>query len=182
MKRITGEDLFSHIESANIGLVNLSFKGQVLPHQGFGFLVPSAEEHIMEEVLGVVFDSSAFPHQCSPQYTRLTMMSGGHLYGKHWSSHHDEAGFLIERAQKVCRDVLGITAAPVHSIEKRLLQAIPQYRVGHKSTVDALTQAIGHKFHGRLRMVGSWKSGVAINQCIYAAKQLVESMDAQKTF
>ena len=64
--------------------MNLCFAGDVLPVDGFGYLVPTWEK---SNVLGVVFDSCAFPRQgatnanadCS-NTTRLTVMIGGHQF------------------------------------------------------------------------------------------------------
>jgi oxygen-dependent protoporphyrinogen oxidase len=41
-------------------VVNLVYQGNVLPTNGFGYLVPDQED---EAILGVVFDSCVFPSQ-----------------------------------------------------------------------------------------------------------------------
>ena len=45
------------IPSVSVAVVNLEFKGKVLPMEGFGFLVPSCES---KDILGVVFDSCVY--------------------------------------------------------------------------------------------------------------------------
>ena len=60
------------IESVTVAVVNLEYEGNVLPMQGFGYLVPSSEPL---DILGVIFDSCAFPQNDRPNgnSTRLTV-------------------------------------------------------------------------------------------------------------
>ena len=60
------------ITSVSVAVVNLEYEGDVLPVEGFGFLVPSREPL---DVLGVIFDSCAFPQNDRPGggTTRLTV-------------------------------------------------------------------------------------------------------------
>ncbi|GCB77331.1 hypothetical protein scyTo_0021091 [Scyliorhinus torazame] len=64
------------IASVSVAVVNLEYKGLVLPVWGFGHLIPS---HESSEILGVVYDSCSFPQQdqVGPPTTRLTVMMGG---------------------------------------------------------------------------------------------------------
>lgn len=52
-----GEEL-EGIPFVNVGVVNLEFEGDVLPVNGFGFLVPPNQNL---DILGVIFDSCCFP-------------------------------------------------------------------------------------------------------------------------
>ena len=51
-------DELSNIHTTTVGVVNLEYEGSVVPVEGFGYLVPSSDE---TQVLGVIFDSCAFP-------------------------------------------------------------------------------------------------------------------------
>ncbi len=67
--------LLNEMQSVSVAVVNVGYKQPVLSLKGFGYLIPSREK---EPVLGVVWDSSAFPQQnASPQETRLTVMIRG---------------------------------------------------------------------------------------------------------
>ena len=48
------------METVDVGVVNVAYAERCLPLVGFGYLVPSWEP---SDVLGVIFDSSAFPEQ-----------------------------------------------------------------------------------------------------------------------
>jgi len=53
------------VAAVDVAVVNLNYDRRVMPFEGFGYLVPSWEP---SDVLGVIFDSSAFPGQsrCVP--------------------------------------------------------------------------------------------------------------------
>ncbi|XP_059001917.1 protoporphyrinogen oxidase isoform X3 [Mustela lutreola] len=58
------------ITAVSVAVVNLQYRGARLPVQGFGHLVPSSED---PGVLGIVYDSIAFPEQDgSPPGLRVT--------------------------------------------------------------------------------------------------------------
>nr|XP_058165978.1 protoporphyrinogen oxidase isoform X4 [Dasypus novemcinctus] len=59
------------IAAVSVAVVNLQYRGARLPVQGFGHLVPSSED---PGVLGIVYDSVAFPEQDgSPPGLRVTV-------------------------------------------------------------------------------------------------------------
>ncbi|KAG8507777.1 Protoporphyrinogen oxidase [Galemys pyrenaicus] len=64
----------STITAVSVAVVNLQYRGARLPVQGFGHLVPSSED---PGVLGIVYDSVAFPEQDgSPPGLRVTVSEG----------------------------------------------------------------------------------------------------------
>ena len=66
--------LLSSIPFVNVALVNIQYRGKVLDHQGFGFLVPSSQP---DPILGCIYDSCTFPQG---NRTLLTVMMGGAWY------------------------------------------------------------------------------------------------------
>ena len=50
--------LLSQVPFVDVAVVNIQFKGKVLDHQGFGFLVPSSQP---EPILGCIYDTCTFP-------------------------------------------------------------------------------------------------------------------------
>ena len=65
-------NMLRQIVAVTVGVVAVEYEGSQPHPQGFGFLYPSCES---EKVLGVIFDSSTFPHadsKGSPS-TRLTV-------------------------------------------------------------------------------------------------------------
>ena len=61
-----------NIQATTVGVVNLEYEGNVVPVEGFGFLVPSSDS---VQVLGIIFDSCAFPENDRPgvKTTRITV-------------------------------------------------------------------------------------------------------------
>jgi len=146
-------DLLSAIPMKTLSVVNLGFHQSVLHHHGFGYLIPSSEG---EKVLGVVWDSSAFPTQNQhPDQTRLTVMM--HEYD-------EEAMHLALRRH------LGITQAPDYVSHNLMQQAIPQYTVGHSQRLAEIRDRLPTNFH----MVGNSFEGVSVNDCILQAINLRE--------
>ena len=62
----------ANIQAVTVAVVNLEYEGNVVPVDGFGFLVPSSDSI---QVLGIIFDSCAFPenNRLGGATTRLTV-------------------------------------------------------------------------------------------------------------
>lgn len=50
--------LLEEIPFVSVAVVNIEFRGRILDHQGFGFLVPSSQS---DPILGCIYDSCTFP-------------------------------------------------------------------------------------------------------------------------
>lgn len=152
---------------ASVAIANLGWEQHVLPHEGFGYLVPFSEQ---QKILGVVFDSSVFPEQNSGnKQTRLTVMMGGM---RHSEMINESPCKLQDNALHALKRHLGITAPPdaIHVTLAR--NAIPQYEVGHHERLVRIVQGINKTFPSRLTLLGSAWHGVAVNDCIAEAKRL----------
>ena len=150
-------------QNTSVSVVNLGYRKNVLPKQGFGYLIPSQEK---EEILGVVWDSSAFPEQNrNSEETRLTVMIGG----AHMQHFHDysESDF-IQMSLRAISKHLGIQKHPDSSAIKLAPDSIPQYQVGHFNQIRAL-EPLTPK---RLTLLGTSFYGVAVNDCIAKAYQV----------
>lgn len=144
------------IPFASVAVCTLGYQQRVNPYPGFGYLVPSREQ---QEILGVVFDSSAFPfHNRHPEETRMTVMLDP-----------------LDRSQKACLEVairavnrhLGIEKKPDFSRCLFAKQAIAQYPVGFPRLLRRLEQSV-QEFPG-LSFLGTSFHGISVNQAISAA-------------
>lgn len=149
------EDL-KQIPFASVAVCTLGYKQPVNRYPGFGYLVPSKEK---QDILGVVFDSSAFPfHNRHPNETRLTVML-------------DPKG----RSQVECLKIairtvnrhLGIEKEPDVAQCTMANQAIAQYPVGFETMRKKMTQS-AREFPG-LSFLGTSFQGISVNQAISAA-------------
>jgi len=147
-------ELLSSIPINSLTVAHVGFHSSVLKHQGFGYLIPSSEG---EDVLGVVWDSSAFPTQNqSLDQTRMTvMMDSG-----------DKKTVL-----SALRRHLGISKTPDYLKIFNLKQAIPQYTVGHSQRLATIRNVLPRNFH----ILGNSYEGISVNDCILQAQKLVQA-------
>lgn len=145
---------------ASVVVVNLGYKNDRLPINGFGYLVPSNEN---SPILGCVWDSSIFPsHNRTPNQTRLTVMMGG--------MHHPEViamsdKELIEAALKGVHQQMGVFKEPDVIQLKRVTQSIPQFEVGYNEWKIKMLEE-GKNFSPLLTISGNAISGVSVHDCI----------------
>ena len=155
--------------------------GLPLGLSGFGYLIPRTIPFAQnpERALGVIFDSDISPtlHTTVPADvlgTRLTVMLGGHWWDG-WTSFPNES-----EAQEMARNVLarhlGITEEPAAMATTLQQNCIPQYTVGHAGRMTLAHQGLQETFDGRLRVAGSWFSGVGVNDCLRAAWDVAQGL------
>lgn len=152
---------------ASVAVVSMGWNGSVLKHEGFGYLVPSSQK---QELLGVVFDSSAFALQNGSRgKTRLTAMIGGMHHPQMEGYGHEE---IEKKALEAIGRHLGIHSKPDVVRVSLARHAIPQYSVGHiekfKEMENNLMQASGSRIH----LLGSAWRGVAVNDCVFEARKM----------
>lgn len=141
-------------------MVNLGYHHAVLKKKGLGYLVGSKED---QDVLGVTFDSMAFPQfNKTAQETRLTVM----LKDSKLSD-----GEARDLALKAVRKHLGIKHLPTVSSVMRAPQVFPQMHVGHEQFIQNLEQSLRQKYP-HLYLVGNYLYGVGVNDCIERASSV----------
>ncbi|KAJ0402128.1 hypothetical protein P43SY_000443 [Pythium insidiosum] len=157
-------ELLRSIRFVSMGTVHLGYHDAVLKSDGFGYLVPSCEK---ERVLGVVYDSNAFPSQnvTTPQ-TRLSVMCGGAHFP---AIEHITTSELEALARDAVQRHLHIDAAPDFVRSVVLRNCIPQYHVGFHRTVAALDTQLGR--HG-LRLGGNSLFGIGLADAVTRSRQL----------
>jgi oxygen-dependent protoporphyrinogen oxidase len=162
-------NLLSSIANASIAVVGLGYKKKLLIPKGFGYLIPSKEK---EEILGMVWDSCAFPQQSlHPSETRLTVMLGGTRMSDF--SQKKESDFL-SGALKAISNHLQIHAVP-DAVDIHLAQnAIPQYLVGHEQKKVLIGKYL-QELSPHLQLLGSAFNGVSVNDCIAQAYSMAYS-------
>lgn len=160
--------VLNKIPSSSLAIVNIGYKSKQLPKEGFGYLIPSKEK---QKLLGVVWDSSAFPQQNqSALETRLTAMLGGsHMTDFDSFSPQQFRSFAMTGLQKQ----LGIFTPPDITAVKIARQAIPQYIVGHGSIVKEIEEKLT-ELPAKVSLLGNGFYGISVNDCIHHAKLTAE--------
>ncbi|XP_017201224.2 protoporphyrinogen oxidase isoform X2 [Oryctolagus cuniculus] len=166
--------VLSTITAVSVAVVNLQYRGAHLPVQGFGHLVPSSED---PGVLGIVYDSVAFPEQDgSPPGLRVTVMLGGS-----WLQTLEASGRVLpqelfqQQAQEAAATQLGLKEPPSHCLVHLLKNCIPQYTVGHWQKLESAMQFLAAQ-RLPLTLAGASYEGVAVNDCIESGRQAAASV------
>lgn len=165
--------LFADIPAVTVMVVNLYFSNpSLLPVRGFGYLLPRSLpfEQNPERALGVVFDSDATVGQDDIPGTKVTVMLGGHWWDE-WKAYPDEE-MGASMAKDVLKRHLGISEEPQAIRVGLQKDCIPQYVVGHHWRMEEGHEAL-EEYGGRLRVAGSSYTGVGLNDCVRAARNVV---------
>jgi oxygen-dependent protoporphyrinogen oxidase len=171
--------ILNDVSFVDVGVVNLTYAGDVLPVQGFGYLIPSSEP---SDILGVVFDSCALPEQDASSgkpITRVTAMMGGYMFRDKFGDPDKVAPEKLKAiAVESIKRHLAVADAPISSRVTIQQKCIPQYTVGHRERLMELMEVINEKYHGKLSLVGSSYVGVGVNDCIRGAKDVASALSA----
>jgi oxygen-dependent protoporphyrinogen oxidase len=184
LSRLTGDapalPSLSTIHAVTVMVVNLYYANPaLLPVHGFGYLIPRSVpwNQNPERALGVVFDSDANVGQDTAQGTKVTVMLGGHWWDD-WSSYPDEAeGATMAKA--VLKRHLKIEEEPVVVNVGLHRECIPQYTVGHEERMKKAHGELMRGFKGRLAVAGNSYTGVGLNDCVRAARDVAEAIYCQ---
>ncbi|MBP1646627.1 MAG: protoporphyrinogen oxidase [Bacteroidetes bacterium] len=140
------------------------------PLDGFGYLVPAAEKR---QILGTIWSSSLFPGRAPAGCVALTTFVGGarqpELVGL------DDTD-LLKRVTGEIRSILGAHGEPVFSRIIRWNKAIPQYNLGYKSVLDAVTSFENE--HPGLFFCSNFRGGIAVGDCVMNGKKTAERIQS----
>ncbi len=164
-------------KSVTVMVVNLYFSNPaILPVHGFGYLIPRTVsfEQNPERALGVVFDSDATIGQDEVPGTKVTVMLGGHWWDG-WTAYPDEEEGA-SMAKAILQRQLGISEEPRATRVSLQRDCIPQYSVGHQKNMEDASRQLKRMFQGRLRVAGNSYTGVGLNDCVRAARDVVQGL------
>lgn len=148
---------------ASVAVVNLGFRKSVLKQQGFGYLIAQREK---EDILGGIWLSSIFPEQnVYPEETRISIMIGG-MHRPELCQQSENA--LINIALQALKNQIGCTDIPDAIHVNIAHNAIPQYPVGFKQSIDDFKKQLS-QISTRITCLGTSFSGVSLNDCIQHA-------------
>lgn len=163
--------LLQGVHYPRMGVIHLGFDEGALKHplEGFGFLVPHAENL---HFLGAICNSAIFPHKAPQDKLLLTVFVGG----ARQEHYFDELGTaaLQEQVIKEIQSLLPIYAAPVMQHFSYWNKAIPQLNIGHAKLRAAITD-FEHKYPG-IHICGNYVQGVALPALLQHAAVLAGSL------
>ncbi|TVY40724.1 Protoporphyrinogen oxidase, partial [Lachnellula occidentalis] len=167
--------------AVTVMVVNLFYANpSLLPSQGFGYLIPRSIplKQNPEMALGVIFDSDATVGLDSMAGTKVTIILGGHWWDgfEHYPS--EEEG--IDMARAIIKRHLKVDDEPVLSKAGLQRDCIPQYAVGHEERMKKAHRELRNAFGGKLAVAGNSYTGVGVNDCVRAARDVVMDVKAGK--
>ena len=156
------------IPHASSAVVNLVYRREDVPHplDCFGFVVPAAEER---KIIACTFSSVKFPDRAPEGVVLMRAFIGGSLQQELLE---EDDGALQRMAGEELRDLMGIEAAPRHSVLSRYPDAMPQYLVGHSGRMERIESLIGR--HTGLALAGNAYGGVGLPDCVHSGEQAAE--------
>ncbi len=136
------------------------------PHEGFGYLVPAVEKR---QILGTIWSSSLFERRAPDGCVALTTFVGG-------ARQPELAGLddveLLRRVTGDLQSILGARGEPVFSRIIHWSRAIPQYNVGYKAVLDAVSKF--EEEHPGIFFCNNFRGGIAVGDCIMSARTTAE--------
>ncbi len=157
------------VDYAPVAIAYLGFARDAIAHplDGFGFLVAEGEA---PRLLGAVFESVLWSSRAPAGHVLIRCILGG---TRDPGAVDRDDQTLLADARAGLAQVLGVTAAPVHTHVVRWRRGVAQYRLGHARRIaDADALARRH----RIVLAGSGYHGVAVNDCVADARRVVEEV------
>jgi oxygen-dependent protoporphyrinogen oxidase len=160
--------LLQVIAYASAVTVTLGYRRADIPHglDGFGFVVPRTEGR---RLLACTFSSVKYPGRAPEGHALLRGFLGGALDAAALET--DDAELLAATREEL-RAALGITTAPLLARVRRHPASMPQYAVGHLSTVEALERRLDAA--PGLWLAGAAYRGVGIADCVRSGEAAAE--------
>jgi oxygen-dependent protoporphyrinogen oxidase len=152
--------LLQTVSYASSATVSLGYRRADVPHplDGFGFVVPHTEGR---DLLACTFSSVKYPGRAPEGHVLLRGFLGGALNAGVLDS--DDAG-LVGRVRRDLNAALGIDAEPVLVRVGRHPAAMPQYAVGHLTTMELIERRLAAA--PGLFLAGAAYRGVGIADCV----------------
>lgn len=152
------------IEYASVALVTLAYRRRDLPAPltGSGFLVPRVEGRFL--TAGSVF-SNKWPAMHDDDHVIIRASTG--KAGNDTAMRLDDRT-LLDRVHNELAEALGIEGDPVETRISRWPRAFPQFKPGHRRTMNTVHAALAEQAPG-FALCGAYVGGVGIPACIASA-------------
>ena len=156
------------LEYAPLSVVSFGFDKKNMPDivNSFGYLFNLSD---IQDVIGVLFDSSIFDFRAPESKVLVRLMIGGAIK-KQSAFKKDIYGVAVQELQRSA-SIFNVFA---YSHLKRHTFAIPQYGLNHKKIIDSIKE-FERKNRG-VFITGNAFYGVSLNDCIAASYKLISKV------
>lgn len=161
-------DELSAIPHASSAVMNLVYRRSDVPHplDCFGFVVPAVEKR---KIIACTFSSVKFPNRAPKGVVLLRAFIGGALHQDPLDVGDEE---VLRNVRDELNDLMGIEAAPLHTMLARYPDAMPQYLVGHVRRMERIESLL--EKHPGLVLAGNAYRGVGLPDCVHSGEQAAE--------
>jgi oxygen-dependent protoporphyrinogen oxidase len=158
------------IEYASTAVVILAYDKDNIENGlgGFGFVVPMVEKSIM---IACSYSSEKFEGRTPEGSAMLRAFVGGAISPRKYRL-DDQA--MLSEIEGELGSLLGIKGAPLFTIIKRYMHAMPQYHVGHFRLLEQIHREI--RKHRGLEIAGNAFGGVGVPDCINSGERASERL------
>lgn len=155
-------DCISDIAYSPVSVLQLGYDSAALsqPADGFGFLVPSAEQL---PLMGAIWTSAIFPDKAPAGKSLFTLFIGGGV-----STNTDQ----LEDAVKAFESIMGVSRPAELMADMLWAKAIPQYDLAHVERMKQLDEL--EKEAPGISLLGNYRGGVSVGDCVQNASLLAE--------
>jgi protoporphyrinogen/coproporphyrinogen III oxidase len=170
-------ELLSAIPYSSSAIVTLVFREREFDGRraGTGFLVPRVER---KRLLACTFMGTKFPYRVPEDKLSLRCFFGGRLDADVLNVNDDA---MVQAAREELRQIIGLTAAPIHTVVSRWPRSMAQYTVGHADRLREIEQRTAAL--GGIYLAGNAYTGIGIPDCIRmgraAAREIVGGLGSR---
>lgn len=158
-----------------LSIVHLAFKKDFADHplDGFGFLVPEKEKR---GILGALFSSTLFQGRAPHDHHLMTVFIGG---GRQPELANLKSEKIFDLVEGELRDLIGLKGEPAFKDHVYWPKSIPAYHVGYDD-IEKQIEIIEKKSNG-LYIIGNFRSGISVPDCIRNGLNVANSLMAEKS-
>jgi len=159
---------------ASSATVSLGYRRADIPYplDGFGVVVPRSERR---DLLACTFSSVKYPGRAPEGHVLIRGFVGGTLNA---AALERDDGEIVDRVRRELREALGITVDPTLSRVWRHPSSMPQYAVGHLTTVETIERRVAAA--PGLFLAGGGYRGVGIADCVRSAEAAADAAFARR--
>ncbi|KKK35860.1 protoporphyrinogen oxidase [Salinicoccus sediminis] len=164
-------EYFKHMEATSVATVVMAFDQHQVKNDidGTGFVV---SRRMDTAITACTWTSKKWKHSTPSGKALLRAYVGR---PGEFIIHEKSDGEIADLARRDLDKIMDLEGAPEFTIVTKMKRSMPQYKVGHKSRVDAVTKHMREHYPG-IVLTGASHHGVGLPDCVSQAKAAVESI------